>query len=365
MDAPDTKPHPFGYPIPLCEVLWDALRAAFESPNFEHLIHALELLEPLARSDFHKVVDEYRRVSSALLEVSRKCQIIFDPNLLNFGRYFVMKTIVGRILNQILFAGGRQPEKDLANLFEHLAKEFALSVFTLNYDDLGDRAGTWFDGFIKPVDSNSFPTPQAFDREAFIGRAQSDDWVLVHLHGSIRFGYSTAAPFGIVRYTDPSIALNSLEIRVSDKSAHGNIVSGTPIISGLDKAAKLSQNPVPYGYYYQALTEALIRNPRLLIIGYGGADPHINAWLQEFIQVHGSSRRAVWISKIPGEDVFERKPDRALMASLAGGRGAFRENIAYEGAGDFQQHGLLRLIPSGFPLKDPALVDRVVDHLNS
>ncbi len=106
-----------------------------------------------------------------------------------------------------------------------------------------------------------------------LSRAQSDDRVLIHLHGSVRFGYSIeGSPLELVRYTNADAALASLHIGVSDKNSHGNIISGTPIISGLDKVAKLSQNPVPYGYYYQALTQALTQNRCLLIIGYGGAD---------------------------------------------------------------------------------------------
>ncbi len=193
MDASDKVPHPLAFGTSVCELLWRGLKAAFQSPNFEHLIHALELLEPLARPDFSEVVDEYRPVLTAFMEVSRKYQVIFEPNLLDYCRHSVMKAIVSHVLNQISFSGGPSPERELANLCTRLGCDFDLSVFTLNYDDLIDRTGTWFDGFIKPCDPHRSPTPLAFDRRTFIAACQSDPRVMVHLHGSIRFGYSRDA----------------------------------------------------------------------------------------------------------------------------------------------------------------------------
>jgi hypothetical protein len=105
----------------------------------------------------------------------------------------------------------------------------------------------------------------------------------------------------------------------------------------------------------------------VLIVGYGGADPHINAWLGEFIRVHGLTRRVVWISKIDRKDRFESSPDVTLMGSFAddGAPRGFKEHIVYKDGEDFQEHGLLRLIPSGFPLRDPALADHIVNYLKS
>ncbi len=53
------------------------------------------------------------------------------------------------------------------------------------------------------------------------------------------------------------------------------------------------------------------------------------------------------------------------MRALAGGSNNWKEDFAHEEGNDFQEHGFLRLIPSGFPLKDPGLADQIVSYLGS
>lgn len=178
------KPRSLGYTISVCDLIWGALKANYEAPNFEHLIHSLELLEPLARLDFHEVVDEFRPVLSSFMDISQQYRIIFDPNLLNETRHKVLTEIAGKIANQICFTGpGR--EKALAILRDRLGEHLNLSVFTLNYDDLIDRTGPWFDGFLRPCEPNTgLRIPRAFDAQTFVARCQSEASVLAHLHGS-------------------------------------------------------------------------------------------------------------------------------------------------------------------------------------
>ncbi len=145
--------------------------ATFETPNFEHVIHALELLEPLVASAFYeKVVDEYRPVLGAFLEGSRKYESLLDSGLLNFTRFSVMKSIMSEVSSRVC-SRGPSPERELAILFKRLCRDFSLSIFTLNYDDLVDRTGGWFDGFINPTEESISLPFQTFDRNAFIARA--------------------------------------------------------------------------------------------------------------------------------------------------------------------------------------------------
>ena len=106
--------------------------------------------------------------------------------------------------------------------------------------------------------------------------------LLVHLHGSVRFGYSLGEIVP-VKYSDVQAALASIEgTRVGQKYSAGQIVSASPIISGLSKAAKLVHNPQPFGYYYRTFIDSVLDSERLLVIGYGARDDHINVWLEQF-----------------------------------------------------------------------------------
>jgi hypothetical protein len=39
----------------------------------------------------------------------------------------------------------------------------------------------------------------------------------------------------------------------------------------------------PYGNYYRAFANCLFSTSKLLIVGYGGGDEHINTWLREYV----------------------------------------------------------------------------------
>jgi hypothetical protein len=127
-------------------------------------------------------------------------------------------------------------------------------------------------------------------------------------------------------------------------------VSASPIISGLSKTAKLVHNPEPFGYYYRAFIDSVLACERLLVVGYGGRDDHINVWLEQFSKTHAENRRVVWICRLPGRSVGERTLEKDIIHLLSGG--AFVEFINYdkpENPGHFQQCDPLGLVPSGFP----------------
>src|ERR1700730_15338906 len=111
-----------------------------------------------------------------------------------------------------------------------------------------------------------------------------------------------------------------------------------PLISGFNKETKLVRSPVPFGYYYQSFIEAILDTPRLLLAGFSGLDPHVMTWLLELEQLHVSRARVVWIDKfMPSE-----------LATI----------------NDLRASGLVN-IKSAFPPKDEALLDKIMDHLES
>jgi hypothetical protein len=55
----------------------------------------------------------------------------------------------------------------------------------------------------------------------------------------------------------------------------------------------------PYSTYQAALHNALVRNSRLLIAGYGFGDLHFNRLLNRLTRIHGDNRRLVIIAYAP------------------------------------------------------------------
>ncbi len=159
--------------------------------------------------------------------------------------------------------------------------------------------------------------------------------------------------FGVAKYSDAQSAGKSIEnTRKGDHYSAGQIVSAAPIISGLNKVAKLSQNPEPFGYYYRAFIDALLGSERLLVIGYGGRDDHINTWLEQFATKHREVRRTVWIGLLhyrPGDEPTAEE----TMIGVLSDRSFHEWKHCYRGDSSERlvDCGPLGLIASGFPIK--------------
>jgi hypothetical protein len=65
--------------------------------------------------------------------------------------------------------------------------------------------------------------------------------------------------------------------------------------SGLRKTDKITVPP--FGYYQYKFHDALIRSPRLLVIGYGGGDTYINSLVLQMRRIHGEAFKAAFITK--------------------------------------------------------------------
>ena len=93
-----------------------------------------------------------------------------------------------------------------------------------------------------------------------------------------------------MRYATATDAFES----VKRKSLDGQ---HAPIISGQRKDRWMTRACMPFGYYHNALVNAVCECPRVLIAGYSNNDLHINSWLyEEGVRVHGTRLRVVGIN---------------------------------------------------------------------
>jgi hypothetical protein len=279
--------------------------------NFETVLAALEELDEFSvRKRFPTA---WQRIGGHLSAFAE-----FLPAFANAAdnSFMVARTqLVGRIKNFVIGRTVSASPVALKAFFDQLKAEFDLTVVTLNYDDLIDRAGEWYDGFSGPILPDKFAT---FEFSAVRDRLAQHPTVLMHLHGSVRFGFPRFSPEPsingeIVRYSVPISRLQAM------LNPPGGIAQPTPIIAGDGKDRWMTRACVPFGYYYNAFINTVQTCPRLLIAGYGAGDLHVNSWVQEECpRIHGARRRIVHI-----DPAARRLPRTLECLTLGGDDGSF------------------------------------------
>jgi len=274
-------------------VLHRALLSFYDQVNFELILHGAEALYTINLAGPGYVKDDtYKPVYCALMDTSPRWRPLIDESTtLDFIRSLVGVTI--DIIAQASHGVNAANLKRAGTFIDELQSRFSIGLFSLNYDDLVERATgrTWFDGFI----GDTFP--RVFNAQTFVNGYREAE-LLCHLHGCHKFDIRNVSR--TYEFLDNGSGRNTratpttLAINAPLQSGEASVIG--PIISGLRKADK-TVHP-PFGYYNHALVEYLTTVPRLLIVGYGAQDSYINSWLMQFIHCHGSSARVGIITMV-------------------------------------------------------------------
>lgn len=267
--------------------IFDALKAQHGASNinFERLIYAIdELIGYFLRRENPDGRNLLGGVLSAFTQP--------DPRFGCFksGDLEEERIRVATLISRFVWEKTENSSADqLKDFLDRLEQTFRLTVFTLNYDNLIDRAGEWFDGFAdlqEPPDE--FGSGYRFNPVEFIEKFHTAPRVLAHLHGNVQFAYDDKG-IEVVKFLDANDAIRSL-----DSNPMNNL---PPIISGFNKESRLVREPIPFGYYYHAFIEAILGTSRLLVAGYGRNDLHVQPWLAEIVRLKRSNWRLTWIDK--------------------------------------------------------------------
>lgn len=355
---------PLRLEIPVCRAVHSGLRSSFKYPNFEHILAALEELQAISSSQIgFEVSDDLAHVLSPFVSIDSRYNALNQPGLMAFARHEIIDLLALHIHEKLfLNSGARQPTNEF---IRELEKSFSLSVYSLNYDDLIDDSTVFYDGF-EPGQSSY----KRFDRRKYLQMCQDEDLNrLMHLHGSIRFGYPNDNyhddPSELVKYDVADDAIGTFDGRSNEIFDRGTVISTAPIISGFHKVAKLTHSPIPYGYYYHSFLSELMSTNRLLVIGYGAGDEHINGWINEHVVIHGSNRKSGYISLcLPNQ---QRNSVKTLMSLLAGTR-SYNDSLVYydskQQTPEFLVQGNLAICTAGFPLLSPKTLDALIQFLS-
>ncbi|HUC18138.1 MAG TPA: hypothetical protein VMA37_10685 [Acetobacteraceae bacterium] len=279
--------------------------------NFETVLAALEDLDQFGTRKHHPTAFE-QYVDDRLSAFTGYVCDFAEMRDQNFAA--TRAQVVGQIKNFFIDRTACAPPDRLREFFNSLKVAFDLTVVTLNYDDIVDRAGDWYDGFSPPTSNGEGGT---FDFAGFRDRSAEDPAILLHLHGSVRFDFPRFSPAPskdgeIVRYAGPRRGLHA------QLNGPAGIPQPTPIVAGYGKDRWMTRAAVPFGYYYTAFVNAVQTCPRVLVAGYGGGDEHINSWLREEHPRLHSERRIVQI-----DPCCPKQPPAADYLILGGDEGYF------------------------------------------
>jgi hypothetical protein len=246
---------------------------------------------------------------------------------------------------KVALAGNLAPE---VAFFQKLRERFRLECINLNFDNILDCiAEFFFDGFILRDDDLGAAhfDPLAFDRH--------DGHRTGHVHGSLRFGFVDNEE-GLWQFDDAGA--NARRWVPTEDGA-----SYSAIVTGLLKTEKVIRPP--YNHLYRWASNVLANANRLLLIGYGVGDLHLNVWL-----AHATVRPGVRICVISNDEDLDRRPDlfKAMLSMAAGCRylaeaRPFAEILNFDSDG-FARRNDLAVLQRGVP-RQPGALNKLIDFL--
>lgn len=316
----------------LADLIDQGLRADY-GPNydFEFILHALESLETFIDSrlnpDGLPAIDT--PVLGAFAELMRRFSCIDDETLIRRARLDILKAVhreVGNRCERPYTATAGAARQQLERIFVALSAHFRIVAIDFNYDDIVDRFPlSWEDGFTERNDSRFCWMFSPGDWLTAVENGESN--LLMHLHGSVRFGhrpmetvkdptirFAEPARYDQIDWAQRTVANTSMSVAKAD----GEIIDAFYIVSGLRKAGKLAYNARPYGYYFKTAMDFLPKASRLLVLGYGWRDVHLNTWVNEYAALHPERRTAVVTRRLGQEVGNMRSAEYQSLARVAG-----------------------------------------------
>jgi hypothetical protein len=263
--------------------------------NFEHLLFALETLESLKPSWRSKTAPKFKTMEGSLTYWRKELEPCFNDSFISISKQVLYKSIHEIYSNASATISSNPNWSHIKTFFEVLNQSFDLFIGTTNYDLLVEQALGWGaveEGFRKIPKSNF---------SEFNG--YRSDLKLMHLHGSVLYGCVNALRGNSVLHVNDLKRFDSVEIAsgnypISQTTvATGNQIDVGPLITGFRKTERFICEP--YFSYYHHFSNLMIQTPRILIVGYGFGDDHINNLLKRFFIWHRSNGRIIFIDLLP------------------------------------------------------------------
>ena len=290
--------------------VYQAINGYYAAPNFEHMLHALEAISSLELS-WRGAAEKFRVVYGRFSAPRADVHNLFDRQLLHHATQHLIKRLHYLFLNPSNSAKSNRNWALYEGFWRKLFSKFSLDVATTNYDTLIEQSLPSLEQGFRPVDGEE--TLRFAPRQ--LGQAKNR---LIHLHGSLHFGYRTGVTSEEVNrfvyedesedlywHRDPADAVQTWGVRSNSVSQAGEETVVGGLITGMQKANKLLVAE-PYLTYQRIFGQMAQDNPRLLVIGYGFGDHHLNQLVSRMTRWHGKDRRVALITWCPEKEWFRR-----------------------------------------------------------
>lgn len=276
------------------------------SVNFEDIFHVLELLRGFRNSNGYKGYTSLSKIFAVLNDEFSS----IDAKAVYKSIHEIITTVNDEIANYDKTYDCKGTW--FKEFFERIINgtNSSLDIYNLNYDTWVEQTlRNYNDGYVPIPD---YPEMQRFDvKEAY--NISDKHWVC-HPHGQICFEYPRFKPQDInnyvfqesnntlYKYKDFSIAKKFRDSvsRSDDNAQSGETLIRTNIITGLMKTDKLLWNP--FNIYHTKLSNSLMNNNQLILLGYGFSDLYINNLLLQFNSKHYMNRKVLLIDYINPND---------------------------------------------------------------
>lgn len=279
------------------ELLHEHLKSALGSAlNFEHVLHALEAIQSLDRTWRAGTRHDYKIIEGILAGgPAGPVTSCFDEHY----KYLAVNAVFTTVYESLVAASAKLTNhsawNDWVTFVKQLTDTFDVTFATTNYDHVLEEALAF-----TPEDEGFF---QIRGETAWRFNPRPGHRLrLLHLHGNIRFGHLTGdrddyrwedSWEDLYWYQDHKEAFETWLKGSNGTSGAGQALHVGPIITGLHKPSKLLVEP--YRTYSEAFSSALFHNSRLLVVGYGFGDPHLNYVLRRMGKWHGQDRRIAYV----------------------------------------------------------------------
>ncbi len=278
-----------------------------QNANFEDLLHTIESLLSLRVIGNEKAIKDFKPALFAFIHsFDRK---FLNQTLLYHARDEFYKTIPELVHDYSeSFKSQIEQHSWFQDFWCELQGNYRFDIFTLNYDDVIEYCLSKFeDGY------ESSENPSRFHiKKLLITKLNR----IVHLHGSILFGYPSTELYNkyaleeessdLWKYKSYSDAKRTWISHSGSKLQSKEQISTGPIITGLRKTEKILY--YPFTAYRFLLEKCLVENPSLLIIGYGFGDYYINSLLYKFARIHKNKRKICMVTKFRDPEYWHRDP---------------------------------------------------------
>ena len=206
-----------------------------------------------------------------------------------------------------------EKQKWFVDFWEEINKLAQLKIITLNYDNILSQLLT---GLKTGFDERREDGLYRFSPNTYLKNIYNDP-VIINLHGSINYGYYPDEYRGRTVKQPPNDFIvqrwrRDLYYFEEDKEAYstwgrgsgspdkhqdGSISGVSPFIAGLRKMDKIMA--IPYQFYFSSIYPLIDMCDKLIIIGYGFSDLHINRWLIRHSHIHNKRRKILIVTYKP------------------------------------------------------------------